>query len=45
MFLENKEFDGYSSGDLFAEKIEDDEMLKGDVLAACKSPIRVNVLI
>ena len=36
--LENKEFDGYSSGDLFAEKIENDEMLKGDVLAACKVP-------
>lgn len=36
--LENKEFDGYSSGDLFAEKIEDDQMLKGDVLAACKIP-------
>ena len=36
--LENKEFDGYSSGDLFAEKIEDDQMLKGDVLAASKIP-------
>ena len=36
--LENKEFEGYSSGDLFAEKIEDDQMLKGDVLAACKIP-------
>lgn len=36
--LENKEFDGYSSGDLFAEKIEDDQMLKGDVISACKIP-------
>jgi hypothetical protein len=36
--LENKECDGYSSGDLFAEKIEDDQMLKGDVLAASKIP-------
>ena len=36
--LENKEFEGYSSGDLFAEKIEDDQMLKGDVMAACKIP-------
>lgn len=36
--LENKEFEGYSSGNLFAEKIEDDQMLKGDVLAACKIP-------
>ena len=36
--LENKKFDGYHSGDLFAEKIESDEMLKGDVLAATKIP-------
>ena len=36
--LENKEFDGYQSGELFAEKIENDEMLKGDVLAATKIP-------
>jgi len=36
--LENKEFEGYSSGDLFAEKIEDDQMLKGDVIAAFKIP-------
>ena len=36
--LENKKFDGYNSGDLFAEKIESDEMLKGDVLAATKIP-------
>ena len=36
--LENKTIDGYSVGELFAEKIEDDEMLKGDVLAATKIP-------
>jgi hypothetical protein len=34
--LENKEFDGYHSGELFAEKIENDEMLKGDVLTASR---------
>jgi hypothetical protein len=36
--LENKEDDGYSSGELFAEKIENDEMLKGDVLSATRIP-------
>lgn len=36
--LENKETDGYKAGELFAEKIEDDEMLKGDVLAANRFP-------
>ena len=36
--MENKEFSGYKSGELFAEKIEDDEMLKGDVLAASRIP-------
>ena len=36
--LENKEFNGYKSGELFAEKIEQDEMLKGDVTAATKIP-------
>lgn len=36
--LENKEYDGYSSGELFAEKIENDEMLKGDVLSATRIP-------
>ena len=36
--LENKEFDGYQSGELFAEKIENDEMLKGDVLSATRIP-------
>jgi hypothetical protein len=36
--LENKEYDGYKCGELFAEKIENDEMLKGDVLAATRIP-------
>lgn len=36
--LENKEFNGYKSGDLFAEKIEDDAMLKADVLSATRIP-------
>ena len=36
--LENKTFDGYQSGELFAEKIENDAMLKGDVLSATRIP-------
>ena len=36
--LENKEFDGCKSGELFAEKIEDNEMLKGDVQRATRIP-------
>jgi hypothetical protein len=36
--LENKQFDGYKSGELFAEKIEDDEMLRADVLASTRRP-------
>lgn len=36
--LENKENDGYRCGELFAEKIEDDQMLKADVLAATRIP-------
>ena len=36
--LENKEFNGYKSGELFAEKIEDDAMLKGDVVSAIRIP-------
>ncbi len=36
--LENKEVDGYKSGDLFAEKIEDDAILKGDVEKAARIP-------
>lgn len=36
--LENKEYDGYHSGELFAEKVEDDEMLKADIIKATKTP-------
>lgn len=36
--LENKEVDGYKCGELFAEKIEEDEILKADVLAATRIP-------
>ncbi len=36
--LENKRVDDYNCGELFAEKIENDEMLKGDVLAATRIP-------
>lgn len=36
--LENKEAGGYNSGELFAEKITDDEMLKGDVLSSTRIP-------
>ncbi len=36
--LENKEFNGNKSGELFAKKIENDDMLKGDVLAATRIP-------
>ena len=36
--LENKEFNGLKSGDVFAEKIEEDEMLKGDILSSSKIP-------
>lgn len=36
--FENKAFDGYKSGELFAEKIDNDEMLKGDVLTATRTP-------
>lgn len=36
--FENKEFDGDESGKVFANKITNDEMLKGDVLAATKIP-------
>ena len=36
--LENKEVEGYKCGELFAEKIENDEMLKGDVLSATRIP-------
>ncbi len=36
--LENKEFDGYKCGDLFAQKIEDDVVLKGDIEKASRTP-------
>ncbi|WP_051224566.1 BREX system P-loop protein BrxC [Flavobacterium tegetincola] len=36
--LENKEFNGYKSGELFAEKIEDDELLRADVMSATRIP-------
>src|SRR6056297_1178693 len=36
--LENKEYNGYKLGELFAEKINDDEMLRGDVLSATRIP-------
>lgn len=36
--LENKEYNGYRLGELFAEKIENDELLKADILAATRCP-------
>lgn len=36
--LENKEFDGYYSGELFGEKIENDHILKADVISSSKIP-------
>jgi hypothetical protein len=37
--LENKvAYDGYNSGELFAEKVENDEVLKADILRASKIP-------
>ncbi len=36
--LANKEHDNYKCGELFAEKIEDDAMLKGDILRATRIP-------
>lgn len=36
--LENKQYDGYHSGELFAEKVEDDEMLKADIVRATNIP-------
>ena len=36
--LENKEVDGYKCGEIFAEMIEGDEILKGDVEKATKIP-------
>ena len=36
--LENREFNGYKLGELFAEKIEDDKILKADILSATRIP-------
>ena len=36
--LENKEFNGYKLGELFAEKIENDSILKADILSATRIP-------
>ncbi len=36
--LENKEYNGYRLGELFAEKIDMDELLKADVLSATRCP-------
>lgn len=36
--LENKEYEGWKSGELFAEKVDNDEMLKGDILNATRIP-------
>ena len=36
--LQNKEYDGYNLGEVFAEKIEDDAMLKADINASTKIP-------
>src|SRR6056297_3318865 len=36
--LENREYNGYRLGEMFAEKVEEDEMLKGDILKATRIP-------
>jgi len=36
--LENKEFNGFKLGELFAEKIDRDEILKADILTATRCP-------
>lgn len=36
--LENKEFNGYRLGELFAEKIENDKILKADIQSATRIP-------
>lgn len=36
--LENREYDGYNLAEVFAEKIEDDAMLKADILSSTKIP-------
>jgi hypothetical protein len=36
--LENKEFDGYKLGELFADKIENDTILKADIINTARIP-------
>ena len=36
--LENKEYNGFKLGELFAKKIIEDEMLRGDILSATRIP-------
>mgnify|MGYP000079147628 FL=1 len=36
--LENKEYDGWKSGELFAEKVDNDAVLKDDILKATRVP-------
>jgi len=36
--LENKEYNGYKLGEMFAEKVENDRMLKGDIINATRYP-------
>jgi energy-coupling factor transporter ATP-binding protein EcfA2 len=36
--LENKQYNGYRLGELFAEKIENDQMLKADIISATRIP-------
>ena len=36
--LENKEHDNYFCGEIFAEKVEEDAILKGDILKSLKTP-------
>lgn len=36
--LENREFNGYKLGEVFAEKIEDDDLLKADIINTTRIP-------
>jgi len=36
--LENREYNGYKLGEVFAEKIEDDDLLKADIINATRIP-------
>lgn len=36
--LENKSFNGHNTGEIFAQKIENDQMLKADIIRASKIP-------